>query len=84
MNQGMGQQPLPQQQSQVYNPLNPMAGKYPPPQPQPQQQMPNPMYKNPMMGQRPISSHQPPINNQYYRPPNPNEGYDSRYHGYQQ
>jgi hypothetical protein len=74
MNQSMAQNM--QSQAQVYNPLNPMAGKYSAPQ---MGQMPNQMYKNPLMGQR------PPMNNQYYRPPNSNEGYDPRYQGgYQQ
>lgn len=76
MGQGMTQPP-----QQVYNPLNPMAGKYSaPPQPQPQMgQMGGQMYKNPMVEQR------RPQMGQYYRPPPPGDGYDRRYQGgYQQ
>jgi hypothetical protein len=76
MGQGMTQP-----QGQVYNPLNPMAGKYSaPPQPQMGQiqgQMPGQMYKNPMM-ERPRQ----PQMGQYYRPPpGSNDGYDRRYQG---
>lgn len=78
MNQGMQSVP---NQGQVYNPLNPMSGKFtnPPQMNQISGQMPNQMYKNPLMGQR------PQMNNQYFRPPNSGDSYDSRYQGgYQQ
>ena len=70
MGQGQGHA---QQQQQVYNPLNPMAGRYQQPQ-QGQGSSQYTQYKNPMMGQR-----APP-------PPAPQGGqyYDGRYQGYQQ
>jgi hypothetical protein len=69
----MTQQPVGQQQ-QVYNPLNPMTGKFVNPAQ-------NPMYKNPMMPGQPIRGSVNPMTGQYYRP---NESYDPRYNNYPQ
>jgi hypothetical protein len=52
-----------QHQPTVYNPLNPMASKYPPIPPP----IMNPAYKNPIVpGQQP---RQQGMNNPYYHPP---------------
>ena len=56
--------PQHQHQPQVYNPLNPMASKYPPQIPPP---IMNPSYKNPLVpGQQPRPQG---MNNPYYHPP---------------
>jgi hypothetical protein len=71
-NRWMNYQQQPQPPQSIYNPLNPMAGRYGPPQPPGGAgQMAQGMYKNPMMGQRNPN------------PPNPGQYYDPRYQGYQ-
>lgn len=79
---GMPQQAQTIPQQQVYNPLNPMAGKYAP-MPAQMGQMGQGQYKNPMMDR---SRQNQPQMGQYYRGPSSgNEGYDRRYQGgYQQ
>ncbi|CAM5999929.1 unnamed protein product [Sphagnum balticum] len=73
MGQGSQQQ---QPTAQVYNPLNPMGGKFVPPPVQQQQHYKAP--PPPMMG-NPPGHRQMGQMGQYYR-----EGYDPRYQGYQQ
>jgi hypothetical protein len=91
---GITQQTQGMPQQQVYNPLNPMAGKYPPMPAQMGQmgqgQMGQQMgqgqmgqYKNPMMERQ--RQNQPQMGQYYRGPSSANEGYDRRYQGgYQQ